>query len=238
MVRLPDRHNLGTQSPNLLSVRQKAARQDTDSAKMPRIEDEPVEASVEFELFGSSVFKGEPGLRGVERPLEASRPSVEVTAAAEESWLQHRLRLPARRRSVQPSRVMRRLKAKQSKQQKWWSSCLLTVALLSAGGTGLMNLFVQEKITLGGVPYGIVRKFWQDSPARDAYFAGDSQALHARLKLLGVEEDIKVFYRDRFPSEYELDRHIHQIMFDRTGYVGEAYEVNKHGRLVSVEYDR
>ncbi|MEO1620570.1 MAG: hypothetical protein AAFU53_05990 [Cyanobacteria bacterium J06632_3] len=153
------------------------------------------------------------------------------------SWLQRRLNLSIRRRRV-VSRVMKRLIAKRAKRRQRQRVGFMTAALLGLGSTLLLNLFVQEKITVGGVPYRIVRKFWQDPSARDAYFAGDAHALHDRLQTLGVEEDIKAFYRDRFTSEGELDRHIHQIMFDRTGYVGEAYQVNDHGRLVFVEYKR
>ncbi|MEL6940906.1 MAG: hypothetical protein AAFO84_17125, partial [Cyanobacteria bacterium J06598_1] len=98
------------------------------------------------------------------------------------------------------------------------------------------SLFVREQVTFAGVPYRIVDKFWNDKAARDAYFVGDRNALHDRLKTLGVEEDIKDYYRDRFANEYELDQHIHQIMFDRTGYVGEAYNVNNFGQLSSLGY--
>ena len=42
---------------------------------------------------------------------------------------------------------------------------------------------------------------------------------------LGVEYDIKAYYRDRIQDPVKLDQHIHQILFDRTGYVGESYTV-------------
>lgn len=93
------------------------------------------------------------------------------------------------------------------------------------------SLFIGERTTLGGVPYGIIRTFWNDKTARDAYFSGDAQVLHDRLSTLGVEASIKAYYRDQFEDEYALDRYIHQIMFDRTGYVGEAYRVNEQGQL-------
>lgn len=107
---------------------------------------------------------------------------------------------------------------------------------LGVGAACWGGLFINEQVTLGGVPYRVVRKFWNSPSARDAYFAGDRQALHDQLSLLGVENDIKNYYRDRFDNEYELDRHIHQIMFDRTGYVGEAYDVDNYGRLNSRSY--
>ncbi len=107
---------------------------------------------------------------------------------------------------------------------------------LTASSLVWTNLFIQERVTFAGVPYRIINKFWRDKPARAAYFAGSREDLHERLKALGVEADIKDYYRDRFTSEYELDKYIHQIMFDRTGYVGEAYQVNNFGKLTPIEY--
>ena len=135
-----------------------------------------------------------------------------------------------RRRS---SQLGRRLRAERTKK-RWWRGGLLAVVMtLSLGSAAWAVLFVEGKITYKGVPYSVVRKFWQDEVARTAYFSGDKQALHDRLSLLGIEQDIKRYYRDQFNNEYELDRHIHQIMFDRTGYVGEAYQVDRHGQLIS-----
>ncbi|MEL6159851.1 MAG: hypothetical protein AAFQ40_13020 [Cyanobacteria bacterium J06623_5] len=153
----------------------------------------------------------------------------------EHTWLQRRLK-EAARRNARPSRLMARLAQKQARKRflrRVTLACTLTIAVV---GGSWVHLFVHEKVTFGGVPYGIIDKFWNDRIARNAYFAGDRQGLHDRLQVLGVEEDIKDFYRDRFTNEYELDRYIHQIMFDRTGYVGEAYEVNNYGQLISVEY--
>ena len=136
-----------------------------------------------------------------------------------------------RRRRAQPSQLMRRLKAERSKKL-WRRSSLLTGVLgVSLGGAVWMGLFINGQVTYQGVPYSVIRKFLQDEQAKEAYFAGNREALHYRLASLGVERDIKNYYRDRFNNEYELDQYIHQIMFDRTGYVGEAYQVSKHGRL-------
>ena len=138
-----------------------------------------------------------------------------------------------RRKRQRSSRLGLRLRAEQSKK-RWIRGSLLMVSMASiAGSTLWVALFMEGKITYRGVPYSVVRKFWKDDAAKTAYFSGDKQALHDRLALLGVEQDIKNYYRHRFESEYELDRHIHQIMFDRTGYVGEAYKVDRHGRLIS-----
>lgn len=48
-----------------------------------------------------------------------------------------------------------------------------------------------------------------------------------------IEEQIKDFYRPQIPDEQELDRYIHQIFYNTTGYVGKAYKVNSEGSLVS-----
>lgn len=111
------------------------------------------------------------------------------------------------------------------------SAVLSGAMALGLTGATWVSLFLSGSVTYRGVPYEVIRKFWQDDEARAAYFSGDNQALHDRLGMLGVEQDIKRYYRDQFDSEYELDRYIHQIMFDRTGYVGEAYRVDASGRL-------
>ncbi|NER25996.1 MAG: hypothetical protein F6J96_35965, partial [Symploca sp. SIO1C2] len=46
---------------------------------------------------------------------------------------------------------------------------------------------------------------------------------------------IKAFYRPRIQDETQLDQHIHQILYDRVGYVGDAYQVNSEGVLVLKE---
>jgi hypothetical protein len=43
---------------------------------------------------------------------------------------------------------------------------------------------------------------------------------------MGIEEKMKDYYRPQISDEGVLDQHIHQILYDRTGYVGEAYQVN------------
>jgi len=93
-------------------------------------------------------------------------------------------------------------------------------------------LLTEGQFTIGGVPVPIIRSFFQDETARNAYFAGDNKKLHARLQAMGVEDKIKSFYRPKIRDEAKLDQYIHQILYDRTGYVGEAYQVNSEGVLV------
>lgn len=82
-------------------------------------------------------------------------------------------------------------------------------------------------LTIGGVPTPIIASFLQDETARNAYFQGDKEKLHARLQNMGIEDRIKAFYRPQIEDEAKLDQHIHQILYDRTGYVGQAYRVNQ-----------
>ena len=103
--------------------------------------------------------------------------------------------------------------------------------LLLSLGIGVV-LVVGEYITIGGVPFSIVVRFLQDDTARAAYFSGNGTQVHDRLSEMGIEEQMKAFYRDRVSDETQLDQHIHQILYDRTGYVGKAYRVNSQGILV------
>jgi hypothetical protein len=93
-------------------------------------------------------------------------------------------------------------------------------------------LFLQGRLVIGGVPSGIIMQFLQDDVARSAYFSGNNVALHDRLGEMGIEEAMKDYYRPQIPDEVVLDQHIHQILYDRTDYVGEAYQVNGQGVLV------
>jgi hypothetical protein len=103
-------------------------------------------------------------------------------------------------------------------------------ALLAFGGGAY--LFFSGRLIVAGVPSPILLEFLQDERAMNAYVDRDLEALHDRLKALGVEEQMKAFYRPKIDDEKELDRHIHQIMFDRTGYVGDSYVVDSRGKLV------
>lgn len=86
--------------------------------------------------------------------------------------------------------------------------------------------------TIQGVPTSIVFKFLLDEQAREAYFSGQPPALHDRLRNMGIEEEIKAFYRDQYPDEVELDWFIHQLLFDRSGYVGKNYKVGPDDQLI------
>ncbi|GAB4381895.1 MAG: hypothetical protein Kow00121_41310 [Elainellaceae cyanobacterium] len=109
---------------------------------------------------------------------------------------------------------------------------LTGIGYLAIIRAGLDISFTSGEIVVGDVPLSIVALFLQDETARTAYLQGDRQQLHARLQTLGVEERIKAFYRPQFQDEIELDRYIHQIFYDRTGYVGLNYRVDANGQLV------
>jgi len=86
-------------------------------------------------------------------------------------------------------------------------------------------------ITIDGVPVPILLKAFGDESVRQAYWSGDKQELHDRLNAIGIEEDIKDYYRPHAAGESDLDQKIHQIFYNQTGYVGDAYQVDKTGRL-------
>ena len=90
---------------------------------------------------------------------------------------------------------------------------------------------VSGQLIISGVPLSIILAFLQDKTARKAYFRKDSSALHDRLCSMGIEEQIKDFYRPQLQDELEVDRYIHQLLFERTGYVGKDYQVNHKGIL-------
>jgi hypothetical protein len=112
----------------------------------------------------------------------------------------------------------------------WIAATVLVAALIWMTNPGALQWL--EPITIAKVPVPILLKFLGDKPARDAYFQKDKRALHDRLVALGVEEEIKAFYRSQIRDEVELDRYIHQIFYERSGYIGEAYTVNAEGILV------
>lgn len=85
--------------------------------------------------------------------------------------------------------------------------------------------------TIKGVPVSVVLKSLGDPAAREALLDKNKNALHNRLNQLGVEEEVKAFYRPKIQDEAELDRHIHQLFYNNIGYVGQAYYVDGAGIL-------
>jgi hypothetical protein len=107
------------------------------------------------------------------------------------------------------------------------------ITLMVASVMGLAAIwFLSGNMVIGGVPSSIILTFLQDPPAREAYFQGNRKALHDRLSDLGIEAQIKAYYRPQIPDETQLDLYIHQLLYNRTGYVGEAYSVTDQGRLI------
>ncbi len=91
--------------------------------------------------------------------------------------------------------------------------------------------FFSGQLLIGDVPSSVILTFLQDQPALTAYFQGNKQALHDRLNEIGIEEQIKAYYRPQIPDEVKLDQYIHQVFYNRTGYVGKQYRVNEQGTL-------
>jgi hypothetical protein len=118
------------------------------------------------------------------------------------------------------------------KRYKWLRISLgfgIGTFLFAGGGLWL----AKDSLTYKGVPLGMILNFLSDPLARNAYFDGDRTLLHKRLDELGFERDIKAHYRPQIPNEVELDRYIHQLMYENTGYVGKAYRIGQGGQLVS-----
>jgi hypothetical protein len=105
-----------------------------------------------------------------------------------------------------------------------------SIAVLLLGLLGFSLAF--PSLTYRGVPLSILLKFVEDPIARQAYFKGDKIGLHNRLDQMGIESDIKAFYRPQIQDEQELDLYIHQLLYDNTGYIGKAYHLNERGQLV------
>jgi hypothetical protein len=103
------------------------------------------------------------------------------------------------------------------------------ICFVMAGGIGLKN---SQSLTVKGVPVPVLVKFLSDPSALNLYFSGNKVGLHNRLQQLGVEEDIKAFYRPKIQDELQLDQYIHQVFYNLSGYVGAAYYVNPQGLLI------
>ncbi len=171
-----------------------------------------------------------------------------VGQTAEHSRVQQRLQHPIRRdqiflrlirrRRSRPSKINQKLNSIQFRERLWRRSILALLLSASASTVIWSALFVNEQGTFGGVPYRVVPKSYLDKSSRDAYFAGEIQALHDHLSDIGIENDIKDYYRPQFSDEGQLDLYIHQIMFDRTGYVDEAYADNSLGQLYVAGYSQ
>ena len=105
---------------------------------------------------------------------------------------------------------------------------------LFLGGLGLIwvEMLTKGYLAIGGVPSPIILSFLQNDTARIAYFDGDEEKLHAQIQRMNLAEKLKPYYRPQFAEEAKLDLHTHQILYDRTGYVG-TYQVTKQGVLTS-----
>jgi hypothetical protein len=128
--------------------------------------------------------------------------------------------------------TMSQLQTTRSQSQPIFAILGRSVRMAMVVGLGLGAVwFFSGQMVIGGVPSSVILTFLQDRPALNAYFRSDVQGLHDRLNELGVEEQIKDYYRPQIPDEAKLDQYIHQIFYNRTGYVGEAYEVSEQGTL-------
>ncbi|MEO0868264.1 MAG: hypothetical protein AAFY17_07410 [Cyanobacteria bacterium J06642_11] len=117
------------------------------------------------------------------------------------------------------------IQARQKSNKKFANAVVVGAVSTTMAIAAWVMLFTTGVITLGGVPYSVLMKVWQDPAARSALMGGKATELHDLMGNLGIEYEIKNYYRNRIQDPVKLDQHIHQILFDRTGYVGENYVV-------------
>ena len=92
-------------------------------------------------------------------------------------------------------------------------------------------MLTRESATIANVPVPLVVRAFEDETARNYFLLGNKRAFHDRLERMGIKDAIKAFYRPRIHDEVKLDQYIHQIFYDDTGFVGDAYYVNSQGIL-------
>lgn len=109
-----------------------------------------------------------------------------------------------------------------------------SVLFFVLGGLGWIWTVMLTKgyVAIGGVPSPIIVRFFQNETARKAYFDGDSKKLYAQVQSMDLAEKLKSYYRPQIADEAKLDLYSHQILYDRTGYIGKNYKVNSQGILV------
>ncbi len=114
------------------------------------------------------------------------------------------------------------------------SAILTSILVVMLGGLGWIwaEMLAKGYLAIGGVPSPIIVSFLQNETARKAYFDGENEQLHAQMQAMDLAEKLKPYYRPQFEDEAQLDRYTHQILYDRTGYIGKAYRVNPQGTLV------
>ncbi len=110
-----------------------------------------------------------------------------------------------------------------------------SIFLVVMGSLGWIwvEMLTKGYLAIGGVPCPIIVSFLQNDTARKAYFDGDSEQLHAQVQSMDLVEKLKPYYRPQFEDEAKLDLYIHQILYDRIGYISKAYQVNQQGILVA-----
>jgi hypothetical protein len=141
--------------------------------------------------------------------------------------MKHSSEIKAKKRSSRRKPLnARKIKKKSQSLQK------VVIGLLLSGTIGWGILFLAGKVTLGGVPASIIIKFLKDPYSLEQFLLGNKVQLHNRLQSLGIEEEIKDYYRPKISDEIVLDRYIHQILFDRTGYIGNDYILGPNGLLI------
>ncbi|MBV8886215.1 MAG: hypothetical protein JO235_19785 [Chroococcidiopsidaceae cyanobacterium CP_BM_RX_35] len=128
--------------------------------------------------------------------------------------------------------------AKEIKRHKRYSRWQIPQSLVVAicltlvfAATGITWVLTKKDTTLAGVPVPLIIKAFSDKTAVTYFLIGNKRAFHDRLEQMGLKAEIKAFYRPQIHDEIKLDQYIHQIFYNDTGYVGDAYYVNSQGIL-------
>ncbi|WP_144405599.1 hypothetical protein [Aliterella atlantica] len=109
-----------------------------------------------------------------------------------------------------------------------------TISSLFLAGLGWiwLSLLSDGHFAIGGIPAPVAIALLENETARKAYFDGDNQTLHAQMQQMDIEAKMKIYLRSQIEDETKLDQHVNQILYDRTGYISSAYQVNSQGILV------
>ena len=113
--------------------------------------------------------------------------------------------------------------------KSWVIAACLVLFSTSIGAAAW--LLMRKSATVGGVPVPLIIKAFNDETARNYFLIGNKRAFHDRLERIGIKEEIKAFYRPQIHDEIKLDQYIHQIFYNDTGFVGDAYYLNSQGIL-------
>jgi len=136
-------------------------------------------------------------------------------------------RTPKRLASFRKAKTHKRSRRRKIPKNLVTGICL-TLFSITIGAAWMLT---RESATIANVPVPLFVKAFEDGTARNYFLVGNTRAFHDRLERMGIKDAIKAFYRPKIHDEVKLDQYIHQIFYEDTGFVGDAYYVNSQGIL-------